>query len=255
MTQPYDSRAATAAPMNRAMAAPQYIPHSPYSSSAEESMILPHQEITVHQHFNFASFQNPNINMLVPELPETYIQSRPLPRLTHSEVDGRRSYASNSQQSYVDEYHGQTSPVKHEQLWSPTAGSPASRAGKTKSKTTSPVVTDAEPAEVTFDTEVDTLMRAIQAKSQATPGTQDPVEKPASHITAHPSAYSQAVEVAGSVHDSKDDAPEDPKNGKRRYKCQNCMKSFYQKTHLDIHERSHTGFKPYVSCLMLFQRS
>jgi hypothetical protein len=39
------------------------------------------------------------------------------------------------------------------------------------------------------------------------------------------------------------------KGGKKRYQCtiNGCSKSFYQKTHLDIHERSHTGYKPYVS--------
>jgi hypothetical protein len=39
------------------------------------------------------------------------------------------------------------------------------------------------------------------------------------------------------------------RSNKKRYICtiDNCLKSFYQKTHLDIHERSHTGDKPYVS--------
>jgi hypothetical protein len=39
------------------------------------------------------------------------------------------------------------------------------------------------------------------------------------------------------------------KGSKKRYSCtiENCTKSFYQKTHLDIHERAHTGVKPYVS--------
>lgn len=36
--------------------------------------------------------------------------------------------------------------------------------------------------------------------------------------------------------------------GKKRYECDmpGCNKSFYQKTHLDIHRRAHTGFKPFV---------
>jgi len=29
-----------------------------------------------------------------------------------------------------------------------------------------------------------------------------------------------------------------------------CSKTFYQKTHLDIHRRAHTGDKPYVSALI-----
>lgn len=38
------------------------------------------------------------------------------------------------------------------------------------------------------------------------------------------------------------------KDDKKRYSCNlpNCGKSFYQKTHLEIHIRAHTGVKPYV---------
>ena len=42
--------------------------------------------------------------------------------------------------------------------------------------------------------------------------------------------------------------------GKKRYQCTmpDCDKSFYQKTHLEIHIRAHTGVKPFVS---LFESS
>ena len=35
---------------------------------------------------------------------------------------------------------------------------------------------------------------------------------------------------------------------RKRYQCTipNCNKSFYQKTHLEIHIRAHTGAKPFV---------
>lgn len=43
-----------------------------------------------------------------------------------------------------------------------------------------------------------------------------------------------------------------PKGGKKQYQyiIENYTKSFFQKTHLDIHERAHTGVKPYVSNLL-----
>jgi hypothetical protein len=97
-------------------------------------------------------------------------------------------------------------------------------------------------------------MKAIQAKSQNT----QPPQKGSSVETVprgvpQPS-YSQRARAAVPAQNGDDDLQDDAgssKNGKRRYHCQlkNCMKSFYQKTHLDIHERAHTGFKPYVSGL------
>ncbi|KAL9078087.1 MAG: hypothetical protein Q9157_002998 [Trypethelium eluteriae] len=39
-----------------------------------------------------------------------------------------------------------------------------------------------------------------------------------------------------------------PSKGKKRYQCTmpDCDKSFYQKTHLEIHIRAHTGVKPFA---------
>lgn len=67
-----------------------------------------------------------------------------------------------------------------------------------------------------FATEIDTLMKAIQSKSDA--GEQKPTVK---GRTTH----------AGS--------------NKKRYLCEisECGKAFYQKTHLEIHTRAHTGIK------------
>jgi hypothetical protein len=246
----YDSRAPSSAPMTRAMAAPQYISHPPYSAAAADSMALPHQEMPIHHHpFNFNSFPNASINILVSGLPESYIQARPLPRLAHPGVDGRRSYTPGGHQSYVDDFNSQTPPIKPEPLWSPSADSPVS--GARKSENTSRRVPDPQSAEVSFDTEVDTLMKAIQAKSQTTQASQSPSEQAASYGSPQPSRYGQAAGAVGSAQDSKEELQDDSKNGKRRYQCQvkSCMKSFYQKTHLDIHERAHTGIKPYVSTL------
>merc|ERR1711881_162310 len=39
-----------------------------------------------------------------------------------------------------------------------------------------------------------------------------------------------------------------PSKARKRYQCSmpDCNKSFYQKTHLEIHTRAHTGVKPFV---------
>ena len=90
----------------------------------------------------------------------------------------------------------------------------------------------------TFSTDVDTLMKAIQAQQ--------------------PSPRPDAPKVCGTVHDkpsqygvSQTSQEEDNKptqKPKKRYQCSmpGCKKSFYQKTHLEIHTRAHTGVKPFV---------
>lgn len=76
-----------------------------------------------------------------------------------------------------------------------------------------------------FATDIDTLMKAIQAKS-----------KPAGQRPKEPEQKPKPVEQAASS------------RPKKRYQCDvpDCGKSFYQKTHLEIHTRAHTGVKPFV---------
>ncbi|KAH9823712.1 Asparagine-rich zinc finger protein AZF1 [Teratosphaeria destructans] len=75
-----------------------------------------------------------------------------------------------------------------------------------------------------FSTDIDVLMRAIQSKSDPSSNQPSSPEKAAARTT------------------SPDSKP------RKRYHCSmpNCGKSFYQKTHLEIHTRAHTGVKPFV---------
>ncbi|KAF1983440.1 hypothetical protein K402DRAFT_406902 [Aulographum hederae CBS 113979] len=120
---------------------------------------------------------------------------------------------------------------------------------------------------VNFSTDVDTLMKAIQAKTQANPRQQhqpqqqpqqqQPQQQPQQpqqpskvlprqqdfqmaheHATHHPV---KALPVA--------DSPKAAgQKSRKRYQCSmpECNKSFYQKTHLEIHTRAHTGVKPFL---------
>ncbi|QDS69985.1 hypothetical protein FKW77_003114 [Venturia effusa] len=87
------------------------------------------------------------------------------------------------------------------------------------------------PGGIAFSTDVDCLMKAIQQKSQITPA---------------PTGLAPALVVAAP-------APPPPPEikivkARKRYQCSmpNCNKSFYQKTHLEIHTRAHTGVKPFL---------
>ncbi|KAF1967035.1 zinc finger protein-like protein OZF [Bimuria novae-zelandiae CBS 107.79] len=70
-----------------------------------------------------------------------------------------------------------------------------------------------------FATHVDTLMKAIQAKEAAATGKEP----------------------------TKGDETKPGRRAPKRYVCSipDCGKAFYQKTHLDIHRRAHTGDKPF----------
>ena len=90
------------------------------------------------------------------------------------------------------------------------------------SESGSPVDSSDERKPTVFTTEIDTLMRTIQMKS------------------------SSATEPTEESTSSKERLAH--KRARKRYLCRvpECGKAFYQKTHLDIHTRAHTGLKPFA---------
>ena len=118
-----------------------------------------------------------------------------------------------------------------------------------------PVYASAPPpprqnAGVDFSTDVDTLMKAIQAKpfdpadtTTTTMETAMPTSPAAAASSKVQALRSRRVCAAHAAPQAKP-----RQKPRRRYECTlpDCSKMFYQKTHLEIHIRAHTGAKPYV---------
>jgi hypothetical protein len=248
-------------PGNSLFVAPQYLPVHAFSGAPSNNMVVAHPQMQQNNPFSFAPYMGAGQNRVIPAYANNYIQQRPLPRQTEPDT----SYARNIRQGFIEEHHSQSPPIKAEPQWSGQVHSPSFPSANTKTvATTSPTK---RSKEVNFGTEVDTLMKAIQAKTQTiTP------QKPSSADQSRPVVgvsrtppYVQAASQARAYGSgdlsqfTQKDVQEEasPKGGKKQYQCtiENCTKSFYQKTHLDIHERAHTGVKPYVSNLLLLSKS
>ena len=267
LIQTYDPRSASSAPLNRGLMTPQYNTQNHYDPASSSHLAAPQQNVqqSVQHEFNYNHYPGGQINVLVPAPTfANYIQQRPLPRpmQPQNEVNRGLPYTRNDRQGFVEEIPIQSPPIKNEPLWNTTESSPAFVASKINSKTiTSTTPTDGS-SEITFKTEVDNLMKAIQAKSQnnqpqksSTMNQSTPVVGASRTPPYVPSCSQAEVQAFGQrndfklTHEDLQDGNRRSKDDKKKYHCtiENCTKSFHQKTHLDIHERAHTGHKPYVS--------
>lgn len=101
------------------------------------------------------------------------------------------------------------------------------------------------PGEVNFGTDVDTLMRTIQTKSGN--------RRPTGHASDMRDSGDRSLSIGTDSHLGRDCYGGDSSQGfgrsRKQYQCNvpSCSKVFFQKTHLEIHERAHTGSKPFVS--------
>lgn len=255
LVQSYDNRVSTAAPQPRAIMAPQFV-QQPYSNASSSSLTAPQSQ----QNPFYSPFPAGNSSVIVPipAFTTSYTQRLGfgLPRLTHVDSDLRTMvpYNRNIRQGFVEE--PSQSPSNKE--WNSPTSSPTFGSNNVKNGT-APSPIRADPSEATFKTEVDILMKVVQSKPEVVKPQTMPT-KIESVVGGSHNPYVHCVSQEKSqqqrqlklTHSEHQDDEHLARESKKRWKCtvNKCRKKFHQKTHLDIHERKHTGDKPYASTVL-----
>lgn len=235
---PFDSRTTTPAPLQRPIMTPQYMVAGSYSSAPMTSLTAPHYQAP--NPYQFGGYQGPPTPPQLSPFKQEYHDRRiPVP-----ESDNSRglAYHRDTKHIYQDRAH---SPSARSDSMASTARSTAS-IPSLASKTITSNETNNPEDQVHFDTEVDELMKAIQRKADAAQQLPTPGMSPASDV---------GLDTCQSSPAPSSSSQGDAKASRKRYVCNgpSCNKSFTQKTHLDIHRRTHSGEKPYVSSCKPFQ--
>ncbi|EWY99350.1 hypothetical protein IWW34DRAFT_96520 [Fusarium oxysporum f. sp. albedinis] len=224
---PFDSRATTTGPLQRPVMAP-YMVQPPYSSGPVNSLTAPHYQVP--NPYQFGGYQGPPTppHHSTPFKME-YNDRRPM---GHDNDHGRMpSYSREMKYTYAEQA---PSPARSDSQASTVRSSGTNPSMGSKTITSNETLNPGD--QINFETEVDELMKAIQRKVDL---QVDTVQQP---LTPGMSPVSEA-----SFESQGTPGPMDSKTARKRYRCDgpNCQKSFTQKTHLDIHRRTHTGIKPY----------
>jgi len=228
----YDSRAATSAPMNGAIMAPQYMVAPQYNMTQMPAM---GHQCPTQNHFAYTQYDSSPTSMNMPfRLPPQ--QERPVMPVAASEHDIPRasSYPQESP-SVKNDRHRSPSSRSETKMSNPKTPHPLNTKEIKYNKPTS-----ADP--VNFTTAIDTLMKAIQKRNDSEDIVKgvpevEQVVKPERMSSPKPEAGPIApIQAPAPVATESTDAPK-PK----RYICdvEGCGKSFYQSTHLDTHRRPH----------------
>ncbi|EGR53090.1 uncharacterized protein TRIREDRAFT_103275 [Trichoderma reesei QM6a] len=249
----YDPRAQDGSQMQRQVSA-QYLVNSNYNQPP-----MPTASSPQYQHagpFSYVPYHSPPPSTPLGSPFKSEFPEHPLTRMTHSTVDRHHSQAMRDYQPYSPVSRrgsissvatkpsaapvtpGPTTPgsfTSSSDAQSPSTPNPQTASQPVSSKTLTYNETVHPGDRISFRTDVDELMKAIQ-KTQTTDECQQtltPARTPKNCTTSTPVLRTQSGKP------------------RKQWVCDgpNCGKAFVQKTHRDIHRRTHTGHRPYV-CTM-----
>ncbi|PHH67795.1 hypothetical protein CDD80_519 [Ophiocordyceps camponoti-rufipedis] len=143
----------------------------------------------------------------------------------------------------LSEARRQSPSARSESQASSTARSMGSNNPTANSKTITYNETINPADRINFETDVDELMKAIQTKDE------DEDDIPVRGQAPTPAQTPGSDSVSGPQSPVRPPSPSRSQTkSKKKWVCDgpSCNKRFVQKTHLDIHRRTHTGLKPYV---------
>lgn len=258
--QTYDPRAASSAAANRVMMAPYYMPISHHQAgSTSEGMVSSQtnsgQHSHQHQHqqhqhqmpFQFMPLSNTSPQQLGPAFTPSFVPQRSSPAYTQAQMNVPRpmQHREYPRTTFLEAQQNHSPVTKTEAQWSPLGQSPSYTYGARKVSPSVSVQSIANDA--IGKTDIDNLVKVIQVKSDSQ--TKPIVGQTEGVSLAHSSepALRQAqVSAPGASAKTHHDVDDSNKDAAKRHRCDKCEKRFSQKTHLDIHKRSHTGDKPYV---------
>lgn len=218
---------------------PQYVVGPAYSAAPMTTMAAPHYPAQ-NSFATYAPYQSPPPSTPVGSSfkPEYQDRSHPMPMGPDSEAARMASIRRGSRQ--MSDVRMQ-SPARSDSNVSVARSVGSNPTANSKTITYNETI---DPADrVNFETDVDELMKAIQAKDEEDEDAAGQILTPAH--TPKPDVVMEAQSPESSCHNS---TPAPEAKPKKKWVCDgpSCNKRFVQKTHLDIHRRTHTGLKPYV---------
>ncbi|KJZ74183.1 hypothetical protein HIM_06414 [Hirsutella minnesotensis 3608] len=240
---PYDSRGPAPSHMHQRPLQHQYVVAPAYNSTHMPNPAAHHYPSQ--QHFAYVPYQSPppSTPMGSPYKHDAHDRPHHVQRMVHqSHHDDPRGMPYRRGSRQLNETRLQSPSARSESQASTVRSSASNPTANSKTITYNETINPAD--RVNFETDVDELMKVIQKKADEEEEEKTQAPTPAQTPNSEPLSGPQSpISVAHSSAPSRTET-----KPKKKWVCDgpNCNKRFVQKTHLDIHRRTHTGQKPYV---------